>query len=73
MKEIDKKVIDFSKTGIVYDTIAKFYELMTQADSIISEENFDEFSDWLNDIDACVFKAKKRVDKINSFQLGVSA
>ena len=32
MKEVDKKVIDFSKTGIVYDTIAKFYELMTQAD-----------------------------------------
>ena len=68
-----EKIFDFACVGCIYDTVSRFYDLMTQADYIVSQENFDEFIDWLNDIDACVFKAKKRVDKINSFQLGVSA
>ena len=74
MKELDEKVIDFSKTGIVYDSIAKFYKLMTQADSIISQENFDEFADWLDSIKCLRYHAQERVDEIRRFEhFGVSA
>ena len=73
MNEKDK-MIEYAQQGLMLDTIAKFYELLSQADSIISAENFDDFSDWLDDIKCLHFKAQSRVDEIRDYEVwGVSA
>ena len=70
----DKKVIELAKHGLMLDTVAKFYELVSQADSFILEENYDDFLDWLDDIKCLHFKAQSRVDEIRDYEVwGVSA
>ena len=68
MNEKDK-MIEYAQQGLMLDTIAKFYELLSQADSIISAENFDDFSDWLDDVKVLHYHAQKRINEVRMLDL----
>ncbi len=62
---MNDKYFSYKKAGLISDTIAQFYELLQQADNIVSQENFDVFNLWLYDIERLLSDTRNKIDELN--------
>ncbi|MBQ6737467.1 MAG: hypothetical protein IJP96_10800 [Synergistaceae bacterium] len=62
---MNDKYFSYKKTGLISDTIAQLYKLLSQANSVVSTKNFDSFNLWFYDIERLLSDTRNKIDELN--------